>query len=62
MMCKDCFSGKRKRPSEYVEKLLFFRNIRIAGIKIKTNWLTIDEWLDLSKVENIIYDILKNKR
>ena len=61
-MCSDCYSGRKKRPGAYVQKLLLFRNLKAAGYPIDRNDLTIDEWQDLNVIEAEFHNILKNKK
>lgn len=61
-MCADCFSGKKKRPGKYIQKLLLFRNLKAAGFPIKRNDLTIDEWMDLNRIDAEFIEIFKHKK
>ena len=61
-MCSDCYSGRKKRPGAYVQKLLLFRNLKAAKCPVDKNDLTIDEWQDMNNIEAEFHNIFKNKK
>lgn len=61
-MCKDCFAGKRKKPGKYIQKMLLMIELKNSGYPLKANDLTIDEWIDINKINSELIDIFKKKK
>ena len=49
--CANCNKRKEKDLSDYTQKLLRIRTMRIAGYPLKANDLTFEEWMDLGLIE-----------
>jgi len=56
--CSNCPKRDIRQPGLYSRKIFRVRMLRDAGYPFTKNDLTLDEWLDLGKLENF----LKTKR
>lgn len=53
--CKNCEYNKGEMTLHpYTEKLLNNRMLRLAGYPLRRNDLTVEEWLDLGRIEQCL--------
>ena len=52
--CSQCEKRKAEDLHEYTRKMFRIRHLKIAGYPFTANDLTLEEWEDLGRVEDVL--------